>query len=37
VAEGTLEELRAFSGEQRLSNIFLKIVHADQPLLTGAS
>ena len=37
VAEGTLEELRSFAGEQRLSNIFLKIVHADQPLLTGAS
>ena len=29
VAEGNLEELRDFSGEQRLSNIFLKIIHAD--------
>ena len=37
VAEGTLEELRAFSGEQRLSNIFLKIVHADFPLRTSGS
>lgn len=37
VAEGTLEELRAFSGEQRLSNIFLKIVHADFPLQTSGS
>ncbi|MHC4236087.1 MAG: ABC transporter ATP-binding protein, partial [Planctomycetota bacterium] len=31
VAEGRLEELRSFSGEQRLSNIFLKLVHADFP------
>jgi len=31
VAEGTLDELRAFSGEQRLSNIFLKIVAAELP------
>jgi sodium transport system ATP-binding protein len=37
VAEGTLEELRAFSGQQRLSNIFLKIVHADQHLTAGAT
>ncbi|HUU84119.1 MAG TPA: ATP-binding cassette domain-containing protein [Phycisphaerae bacterium] len=37
VAEGTLDELRSFAGEQRLSNIFLKIVHADEPLLAGAS
>jgi sodium transport system ATP-binding protein len=37
MAEGTLEELRAFSGEQRLSNIFLKIVHADEALPAGAS
>ncbi len=33
VAEGTLEELRTFSGEQRLSNIFLKVIHADVPRL----
>ena len=37
VAEGTLEELRAFSGEQRLSSIFLKVVHADHPLSVSAS
>ena len=37
VAEGTLDELRAFSGEQRLSNIFLKVVHADHPLPASAS
>ncbi|MCH7814114.1 MAG: ATP-binding cassette domain-containing protein [Planctomycetes bacterium] len=29
VAEGTLEELRIFSGQQRLSDIFLKIIHAE--------
>jgi len=29
VAEGDLEHLRAASGEQRLSNIFLKTIHAD--------
>ncbi len=29
VAEGTLEELRTFSGQQRLSYIFLKIIHAE--------
>ncbi len=37
VAEGTLDELRAFSGQQRLSNIFLKIVHADAAWLAGTS
>ena len=37
VAEGTLDELRQFSGEHRLSSIFLKVVHADHPLLTSAS
>jgi len=30
VAEGNLESLRASSGEQRLSNIFLKTIHADE-------
>jgi len=30
VAEGDLESLRASSGEQRLSNIFLKTIHADE-------
>jgi ABC-type multidrug transport system ATPase subunit len=32
VAEGTLDELRSFSGEHRLSSIFLKIVHDSQGL-----
>ena len=30
VAEGNLQELRKLSGEQRLSDIFLKIIHADE-------
>ncbi len=30
VAEGTLEELRALAGTERLSNIFLRLVHADE-------
>ncbi len=30
VAEGTLAELRALAGEQRLSSIFLKLVHNNQ-------
>lgn len=30
VAEGDIEHLRKISGEQRLSNIFLKIIHADE-------
>ena len=30
VAEGSLEELRAVAGEERLSNIFLKLTHADE-------
>ncbi len=30
VAEGTLESLRASTDEQRLSNIFLKIIHASE-------
>lgn len=29
VAEGDLESLRSLTGEQRLSNIFLKLIHAD--------
>ena len=37
VAEGTLGELRDFSGEQRLSSIFLKIVHENQGLPSAAS
>ncbi len=34
VAEGSLDELRARTGCQRLSEVFLKLVHADEPLLT---
>lgn len=34
VAEGSLDELRARTGCQRLSDVFLKLVHADEPLLT---
>ena len=30
VAEGDIEDLRTQSGEQRLSSIFLKIIHADE-------
>lgn len=30
VAEGDLESLRALSGKQRLSDIFLKLIHADE-------
>lgn len=30
VAEGDLHSLRELSGEQRLSNIFLKLIHADE-------
>ena len=37
VAEGTLAELRDSSGEQRLSSIFLKIVHEHQGLPATAS
>ena len=37
VAEGTLDELRDFSGEQRLSSIFLKIIHENQGLPSAAS
>ena len=33
VAEGTLAELRQLSGEDRLSSIFLKVIHAEQPRL----
>jgi len=32
VAEGDLNGLREQTGEERLSNIFLKIVHADMPI-----
>ena len=35
VAEGDLEALRARSGKQRLSAIFLALVHADQSSLLG--
>jgi len=31
VAEGDLESLRALSGVERLSSIFLKLIHADEP------
>ncbi len=30
VAEGDIESLRALTGEERLSNIFLKLIHADE-------
>ncbi len=30
IAEGDLEHLRALSGQQRLSNIFLALIHADE-------
>ena len=30
VAEGDIESLRVKSGEERLSNIFLKLIHADE-------
>ena len=30
IAEGDIEALRSLSGEQRLSNIFLKLIHADE-------
>ncbi len=30
IANGTLDELRVLSGEERLSNIFLKLIHADE-------
>ena len=33
VAEGDLDTLRARSGRQRLSEIFLQLVHADEPIL----
>lgn len=33
VAEGTLDDLRQRAGRERLSEIFLKLVHADEPLL----
>ncbi|MCA9244829.1 MAG: hypothetical protein KDA32_12785, partial [Phycisphaerales bacterium] len=32
IAEGTLNELRITAGRQRLSEIFLTLVHADEPL-----
>lgn len=37
VAEGTLESLRSQSGQQRLSDIFLKIIHADEQVETLVS
>ena len=37
VAEGTLEELRDLTGERRLNNIFLKVIHAAQPLVAEDS
>lgn len=30
IAEGTLQQLRTLSGEERLSNIFLKLIHVDE-------
>lgn len=33
VAEGTLEELKQRTGQKRLSDVFLHLVHADEPLL----
>lgn len=35
VAEGTLEELRELSGEEKLTDIFLKLVDASPSLLVG--
>lgn len=37
IAEGSLAELRALSGEERLSNIFLKLVHAEEPMGLGSA
>ena len=37
VAEGDLESLRELSGEHRLSSIFLKLIHADQPVGAGGA
>lgn len=37
VAEGTIESLRNQSGERRLSNIFLKVIHADEQVETLVS
>ena len=37
VAEGDLESLREVSGEHRLSSIFLKLIHADQPVGAGGA
>lgn len=34
VAEDTLEGLKRSTGQQRLSDAFLHLVHADEPLLT---
>ncbi|MEK6675526.1 MAG: ATP-binding cassette domain-containing protein [Planctomycetota bacterium] len=36
VAEGDLTSLQSLAGEQRLGNIFLRLVHADEPSVTGA-
>lgn len=33
IQEGTLQQLRALSGRERLSEIFLQLVHADEPVL----
>ena len=30
VAEGDLDSLRSLTGEDRLSNIFLKLIHAEE-------
>lgn len=35
VAEGTLQELRRKTGQERLSDVFLHLVHPDEPLLTN--
>ena len=35
IAEGDLEALRHLSGRQRLSDVFLKLTGADEPLLTN--
>ncbi len=34
IQEGTLDELRERSGRQRLSEIFLQLVHADEPIFS---
>ncbi len=37
IAEGDITSLRELAGEERLSNIFLKLIHADEPLGVNAT